>query len=300
MEWTFQEAAKRIADITDMERWRTSPAYAAFTSFIRALNESVLGVKTTADCPVSPALERVLGQLDRMSQWIDQIPPEPAQTSRYGNKAYRVWHARLVESLPDIHAVILPQSAVGASGELSAYLSDSFGNATRIDYGSGHEMAFVAWLGGLHAVGALGVDDRTATVTRVFARYLEVVRKLQTTYRLEPAGSHGVWGIDDFQFLPFLWGAAQLVDHPTIHPGSVLDPRTVDDYYRDYLYLGCIKFTTTMKKGPFHEHSPDLYNISAAASWRKINAGMFKKYEAEVLSKFPIVQHFFFGSIYKW
>lgn len=42
-------------------------------------------------------------------------------------------------------------------------------------------------------------------------RYLEIVRKLQQTYRMEPAGSHGVWSLDDYQFVPFIWGSSQLI-----------------------------------------------------------------------------------------
>ena len=77
--------------------------------------------------------------------------------------------------------------------------------------GSGHELAFIAFLTGLFLIGFLDLKDLQAISLRVFTRYLDVVRELQMVYMLEPAGSHGVWGLDDFQFLSYYWGSAQLV-----------------------------------------------------------------------------------------
>lgn len=88
--------------------------------------------------------------------------------------------------------------------------------------------------------------------------------------RLEPAGSHGVWGLDDYHFMPFIWGAAQLVNHPMIRPKSVLNQDTLDAYANEYLYLGAVRFVKRVKKGPLQETSPMLCDIAAVPVWTKV------------------------------
>uniref|UniRef100_G1TX59 Serine/threonine-protein phosphatase 2A activator n=1 Tax=Oryctolagus cuniculus TaxID=9986 RepID=G1TX59_RABIT len=227
------------------------------------------------------AVEKLLALLDTLDRWIDETPPVD-QPSRFGNKAYRTWYAKLDEEAEGLVAAVVPAHLAAAVPEVAVYLKESVGNSTRIDYGTGHEAAFAAFLCCLCKIGVLRVDDQIAIVFKVFNRYLEVMRKLQKTYRMEPAGSQGVWGLDDFQFLPFIWGSSQLIDHPFLEPRHFVDEKAVNENHKDYMFLECILFITEMKTGPFAEHSNQLWNISAVPSWSKVNQGLIRMYKAEV------------------
>nr|KAF6315233.1 protein phosphatase 2 phosphatase activator [Myotis myotis] len=208
---------KEIHTVPDMGKWKRSQAYADYIGFILTLNEGVKGKKLTFEYKVSEAIEKLVALLNTLDRWIDETPPMD-QPSRFGNKAFRTWYARLDQEAENLVATVVPTHLAAAVPEVAVYLKESVGNSTRIDYGTGHEAAFAAFLCCLCKIGVLRVDDQIAIVFKVFNRYLEVMRKLQKTYRMEPAGSQGVWGLDDFQFLPFIWGSSQLID--TV-PGEV-------------------------------------------------------------------------------
>jgi len=159
------------------------------------------------------------------------------------------------------------------------------------------ELNFLCWLLCLVKVGVVTEEDYPFLVLGVFWRYLKIMRYLQSTYWLEPAGSHGVWGLDDYQFLPFLWGSGQLRDHKYLRPKSIHDPEVLEGFSKDYMYLSCISFINSVKSVSLRWHSPMLDDITAVKSWAKVNDGMKKMYDAEVLGKLPVMQHALFGTL---
>lgn len=79
-------------------------------------------------------------------------------------------------------------------------------------------------------------------------RYLSLVRKVQTVYKLEPAGSQGVWGLDDYQFIPFIWGSAQFMGPSApIEPRQFMETDVVTAYHEDYMFLACIKYINEVR-----------------------------------------------------
>lgn len=116
--------------------------------------------------------------------------------------------------------------------------------------------------------------------------------------------------------MPYIFGSAQLARPipatatvmPTEgsvrgapRPSDVAKPAAVENHRQTNMYFAAIGFINDVKTGPFWEHSPILFDISGIRDgWGKINKGMIKMFDAEVLSKFPVVQHFPFGALFSW
>ncbi|KAI5678460.1 hypothetical protein M9H77_09410 [Catharanthus roseus] len=297
--YQFRTPGPRIFNQEDIERFHSSSTCANFLGFIVSLSESIKSHKLSDPCHVSAAVSTIIHVLEKLNSFVDEIPPA-TQAARYGNVAYRTWHQRMSSEAENFHLGVLPSDLVDAVIELGPYFTDSFGNSSRIDYGTGHETNFAAWLYCLARLRVVKEEDYQALVSRVFVKYLDLMRKLQLTYNLEPAGSHGVWGLDDYHFLPFIFGSSQLIGHKYMKPKSIHNEDILENFSTEYLYLSCIVFIKKVKKGLFAEHSPMLDDISGVPTWNKVNSGLLKMYKVEVLQKVPIMQHFLFGSIIKW
>lgn len=287
---------KRVKSQMDMAAWEKSQAYYDLNNFINTISTSIQGQPVTAPIELNASTKNLMELLQKLDKLIEETPPIQ-QPQRFGNQAYRDWFKKMKENSHDYVRAVLPEQYHESVPEIAAYLADSFGNPTRIDYGTGHELAFIFFLVCLFKVGALAENDQVAVGLKVFNAYMNLVRKLQQVYRMEPAGSHGVWSLDDYQFVPFIWGSAQLAVNPPISPSQFLDEEKVKQYKDHYLFIACIDYIQKVKIGNFAEHSNQLWNISDVPSWAKISQGLMKMYQKEVLSKWPVIQHVLFGTL---
>ena len=362
-EHTFIKPVKKIHEGHDVTNFLTCKAYSDILIFLLQLNRAMFPSyvqKSESDqkkevhmwdlgsteVVFSETVLRLRSLLEALNRIIDEVPPDTGPR-RFGNASFRKWYQIVEEQSANLLSQYLPNSIMEYASqrsseaspldEISSYFLGSFGSAQRLDYGSGHELSFLASLGCIWKLGGFNISDsgneERGIVLGIIDPYLNLIRRLIKTYTLEPAGSHGVWGLDDHSFIPYILGSAQY--GPPISPedqtptegsregapktADVTKKMAVDRERNTNLYFGAIGFIYDVKKGPFWEHSPMLYDISGVqAGWGKINKvsprptrpdkrsliyisqGMLKMYNAEVLSKFPVVQHFPFGSLFSW
>jgi serine/threonine-protein phosphatase 2A activator len=188
---SFQKPSKCIHEGPDVSRFLTSLAYRDIGIFLLQLNHAVVPrnkpgtpvpqiwniPSKTPETPSIQALQTLLGKIDEL---IAQAPPDPGPR-RFGNVSFRKWYGLLEEQL----STLLGEGKIGetlkANGgdavleEVGSYLLGAFGSSQRLDYGTGHELSFLAFIGCLWKLGYFqdgrqGGDIEREIVLSVFER----------------------------------------------------------------------------------------------------------------------------------
>jgi serine/threonine-protein phosphatase 2A activator len=173
---------KRINDGHDLNFFLASTAYRDIKIWLLQLNRALFPTKDehgsistcTLDSPpsYSPVISSLRSLVNDLENLLAQALPDTGPR-RFGNVAFREWY-RLAEeqtdSLLEKHiGSILRQQATDPAvhAELKAYLLGSFGSAQRLDYGTGHELSFLAFLACLSKINAFASGEERAIVVGV-------------------------------------------------------------------------------------------------------------------------------------
>lgn len=182
---TFVEPTKRIHESQDVSAFLTSKAYSDIMTFILQLNRAMFPTKlddgTTQTWPLgsdavqfSAPVRQLQRLLSKLEDIVQEVPPDTGPR-RFGNISFRRWHEVLASRASDLLRECLPaelldrRSSTGqgvtAEAELKAYFLGSWGSGQRLDYGTGHELSFLAFLGAiwkLHGFpqSEFGVEER--------------------------------------------------------------------------------------------------------------------------------------------
>lgn len=184
----FMKPSKRINDHEDVSTFLSSLAFRDIMTFILQLNRSMVPTKTTVNgkqtvqawtldsdsIDFSEPVRRLQLLLARLESIIDEVPPDTGPR-RFGNVSFRKWCQEMESRAEAIMDECLPAEvlergaqnpeAVKAKAELITYFTGGFGSPQRLDYGTGHELSFLAFLGCLwklnaFAQGDVGIEER--------------------------------------------------------------------------------------------------------------------------------------------
>lgn len=326
---TYAHLVRKINNEKDLNFFRsTCPGYKNILKFVNLLIDHVLGkgnqtlnARYTIKHETFKKCDSYLNNLIKLSDETDLNSAQNASYNRFGHLAYRNWFDMMKQKTREfVDSIVTSQSDKKYADELFYYASESFGNRSRIDYGTGHELHFSIFLMGLmHLMNEETklvpdenfISDETLTkyvekhgwdiLKLMLYSYLKVCRTVQKKFRLEPAGSRGVYNMDDFQYLPFLFGAAQLVGQKFISASNFYEQDQVDMFKSEFVFIDAVSYILETKRGPFNEHSYTLWEYSNLGCWENILRRIRSKFVDEVLRPFPIVQHLLFGEfVFRW
>ncbi|KAK2194478.1 bifunctional PTPA superfamily/Phosphotyrosyl phosphatase activator [Babesia duncani] len=269
-------------------------------SFVKDINKSIKSIPNTefacnknvevSDSTKLEAVDSLKYIIQKLGNWTKLFDPKYYDRTRFGNQGFRKWHDHIKMMCDDLFeesGISINIIGVNEFPKVKATLLNSFGCTSRLDYGTGHELQFIYFLQMLYNLKILHHNDLAKLAITVINEYFELVRRLLERYSLEPAGSKGAWGIDPYQFLPYLFGSSQLISNELISPMKALERDFVEQHKDQYIFMKAMKYAMDMSKDtPLEISCPMLVNIAINCSWEKMNEGMIKMYDIEVVSRF--------------
>jgi len=197
----FETPSKRINDGDDLSFFLRSSAYADIMTWILQLNRSMIPIKHASDpslvdtwplrsknITIPPDVAKLSQLIASLDALMDKAPPESGPR-RFGNAAFRTWHKAVRDATPSLLRDALSDKLWGRArddaelkalnSELAAYLLGSFGSPERLDYGTGHELSFLAFLACVWKLGGFahadpGIQER-AIVTAIIQPWASVL-----------------------------------------------------------------------------------------------------------------------------
>ncbi|GAA6035695.1 hypothetical protein JCM8097_004975 [Rhodosporidiobolus ruineniae] len=292
------EAERRIFVLDDMTRFLQSEAYARIEAYIQRLRDASQDKQEQETSQMRPrfppsflpsdeltlldfvqAVKIIVDFLTRCKSWVDEALMSGSPATR--EKAFKHWLGRVEEATDVLNRDLVSPAQSAALPELHAHLLASFGSASRLDYGTGHELSFLCYLLVLRLVGVLTAEDEASVVRSIFPVYREVVARLQKAFKLEPAGKMGIWAVDAHGHLVYHFGASQSRIHSSKRPATLLCPPSLSPNGIGYLYLSSLLSPSSTRSA-------------------EDSTGLLKLYRSEVLQRLPVVQHLRFGPVLRW
>lgn len=181
---TFVTPFKRIHDGEDLNFFLSSTGYRDLMTWLLQLNRSMFPVKTTdgqieerrLDTPqeYSRSVQHLRDLVSDLSAFIEKAPPDTGPR-RFGNVAFKAWFklvdegvdGLLNEHLVDVIRDFDQTQQATVIEEMKYYLLGSLGSPQRLDYGTGHELSFLAFLGCLWKLGAFTDGEESSIVIGV-------------------------------------------------------------------------------------------------------------------------------------
>ena len=167
---------KKINEGQDVSTFLMSEAYRDIMTFVLQMNRAMfprfVPESTSKEAqtqvfeigsdnvPFSNTVIGLRALLQSLDKIIDEVPLDTGPR-RFGNVSFRRWNELLEARATSLLEQYLPAQVLsfshdtdlGSVKEIRSYLLGSFGSAQRLDYGTGHELSFLAFLGCIWKLG---------------------------------------------------------------------------------------------------------------------------------------------------